>query len=86
MGTGPASGGSHRLGLRLQRLQGYRWRVRVATSNQKAILARASPFPLRVSVQGGLQLSAQERNLEDSIRIILGISLGERIYSFSQNG
>lgn len=52
----------------------------------KSHLGQGVAFPLRVSVQGGLQLSAQERNLEDSIRIILGISLGERIYSFSQNG
>ncbi|MDA0672954.1 MAG: GPW/gp25 family protein [Cyanobacteria bacterium] len=43
-------------------------------------LGQGVAFPLRVSVQGGLQLSARERNLEDSIRIILGTSLGERIY------
>lgn len=43
-------------------------------------LGQGLAFPLRVSVQGGLQLSARERNLEDSIRIILGTSVGERIY------
>jgi phage baseplate assembly protein W len=46
----------------------------------KSHLGQGVAFPLRVSVQGGLQLSAQEQNLEDSIRIILGTSLGERIY------
>jgi phage baseplate assembly protein W len=43
-------------------------------------LGQGIAFPLRVSMQGGLQLSAQGQNLEDSIRIILGTSLGERIY------
>ena len=37
-------------------------------------------FPLRVNVQGGMPLSQAHKNLEDSIRIILGTSLGERIY------
>ncbi|NJN20542.1 MAG: GPW/gp25 family protein [Leptolyngbya sp. RL_3_1] len=43
-------------------------------------LGQGIAFPLGVTVQGGLKLSATERNLEDSIRIILGTSLGERIY------
>lgn len=37
-------------------------------------------FPLRVNVQGGMPLSQTHQNLEDSIRIILGTGLGERIY------
>jgi len=37
-------------------------------------------LPLRSSVQGGIQLSADEPNIEESIVIILRTSLGERVY------
>ena len=37
-------------------------------------------FPLRLTVQGSLQFSQQFRNLEESIFIILGTRLGERLY------
>lgn len=37
-------------------------------------------FPLRVNVQGGIQLSAAEPNIEESIAIILRTDLGERVY------
>lgn len=37
-------------------------------------------FPLRVNVQGGVQLSAVEPNIEESIIIILRTDLGERVY------
>lgn len=37
-------------------------------------------FPLRVNVQGGVQLSANEPNIEESILIILRTDLGERVY------
>lgn len=37
-------------------------------------------FPLRVNVQGSLQLSQAERNVEESIRLILLTNLGERVY------
>ena len=37
-------------------------------------------FPLRINVQGSLQLSADTPNLEESIRIILGTRPGERVY------
>lgn len=36
--------------------------------------------PLRVTVQGGIQLSAAEPNIEESIVCILRTSLGERVY------
>jgi len=36
--------------------------------------------PLRVTVQGGIQLSAAEPNLEESIVIILRTGIGERVY------
>ncbi|MFE4106147.1 GPW/gp25 family protein [Almyronema epifaneia] len=45
-----------------------------------AFLGQGLSFPLQVSVQGGLQLNATYRNIEDSIGIILRTSLGERIY------
>ncbi len=37
-------------------------------------------FPIRLNVQGSLQLSTDSPNLEESIYIILGTKLGERVY------
>ncbi len=37
-------------------------------------------FPIRVNVQGSLQLSTDTPNIEESIQIILGTRLGERVY------
>ena len=37
-------------------------------------------FPLRVNIQGGIQLSAAEPNIEESIIIILRTNLNERVY------
>ncbi|BAY81543.1 GPW / gp25 family protein [Calothrix parasitica NIES-267] len=37
-------------------------------------------FPLDLSVQGGIQLSSEITNLEESILIILRTDLGERVY------
>ncbi len=37
-------------------------------------------FPSRINVQGGVQLSADEPNIEESIMVILRTSLGERVY------
>ena len=37
-------------------------------------------FPLRVNIQGGIQLSAAEPNIEESIIIILRTDLSERVY------
>lgn len=37
-------------------------------------------FPARVSVQGGLQLSASLTNIEESIYLILRTNIGERLY------
>lgn len=36
--------------------------------------------PLQISVQGGIQLSTQTPNIEESIFIILRTDLGERVY------
>lgn len=37
-------------------------------------------FPVQVNVQGGIQFSAAEPNIEESITIILRTDLGERVY------
>ncbi len=37
-------------------------------------------FPLKMSLQGQIQVSQQSQNLEESIRIILQTNLGERVY------
>lgn len=51
------------------------------TNNQaRAYLGKGLSFPLGMNIQGTLQLSAQERNIEESIGIILGTKLGERVY------
>ncbi|MBD1806692.1 MAG: GPW/gp25 family protein [Symplocastrum torsivum CPER-KK1] len=47
---------------------------------KNAYLGQGIAFPLRVTVQGSLQLSATARNIEESILIILRTNLGERIY------
>lgn len=37
-------------------------------------------FPVRTTVQGGLQLSAADQNLVESIRVLLRTRIGERVY------
>ena len=37
-------------------------------------------FPLKTNLSGGLQISQESRNLEESIHLILRTSLGERLY------
>ncbi|MEM6253155.1 MAG: GPW/gp25 family protein [Cyanobacteria bacterium P01_D01_bin.156] len=44
------------------------------------ILGQGWGFPFRLTLQGGVQLSEGDRNLEESIRIILSTRLGERVY------
>ncbi len=46
----------------------------------QAHLGQGWAFPLRVTVQGGVQISATTRNIEESIQIILRTQLGERVY------
>lgn len=43
-------------------------------------LGQGLGFPLRINVQGGVQLTVAERNIEDSIAIILRTVPGERVY------
>ena len=48
--------------------------------NSREYLGTGLSFPLRSNLQGNLQLSTTDRNIEESIRIILGTKLGERVY------
>jgi uncharacterized protein len=48
--------------------------------NQNRHLGTGWSFPLRVNVQGGLQLSTGDRNIEESMMLILRTDLGERVY------
>lgn len=43
-------------------------------------IGKGISFPLKTNVQGSLQLSAEEQNLEECIHLILRTSLGERVY------
>lgn len=37
-------------------------------------------FPIAIDIRGSLKTSAEARNIEESIRIILGTKIGERVY------
>ncbi|HBB31838.1 MAG TPA: baseplate protein [Cyanobacteria bacterium UBA8803] len=51
------------------------------TNNQnRPHLGTGLAFPLRANLQGSPQLSSDLRNIEESIGIILGTKLGERVY------
>lgn len=51
------------------------------TNNQpRSYLGRGLSFPLRGNLQGSLQLSSDIRNIEESIGLILGTKVGERVY------
>ncbi len=43
-------------------------------------LGKGWASPLRVNLQGSIQLSSAERNIEESIWLILRTDLGERVY------
>jgi phage baseplate assembly protein W len=45
-----------------------------------AHLGQGWAFPVRTTVQGGLQLSAADQNLMESIRVLLRTRIGERVY------
>ncbi|MEP6519601.1 GPW/gp25 family protein [Microcoleus vaginatus] len=47
---------------------------------QKDYIGAGLGFPLKVNVQGGIQLSTGTPNIEESIVIILRTDLGERVY------
>jgi hypothetical protein len=46
---------------------------------KKSFLGRGIAFPVTVTPQGGLALSELEKNIEQSILIILGTAPGERV-------
>jgi uncharacterized protein len=48
--------------------------------NNQAYIGEGWAFPLGVSVQGNLQISSINQNIEESMRIILQTRLGERVY------
>ena len=47
---------------------------------QAAIVGKGIAFPLKVSLQSTIYLSADIINIEESIRIILNTKIGERVY------
>jgi uncharacterized protein len=49
-------------------------------NRERNILGTGLSFPLRISPQGTVQLSSDELNIEESIRIILRTEPGERVY------
>ncbi len=49
-------------------------------NQHKAYLGSGWASPLRVNVQGSIPLSSAERNIEESIWLILRTDLGERVY------
>jgi uncharacterized protein len=50
------------------------------TNTQTNYIGAGFAFPIDVNVQGSIQLSNNTPNLEESITIILGTKLGERLY------
>jgi uncharacterized protein len=52
----------------------------ISQDRQKAYLGTGWASPLRVNLQGSIQLSSAERNIEESIWLILRTDLGERVY------
>ena len=48
--------------------------------NIRDLIGRSIAYPLRRTVQGGITLSGEYQNLEESIRIILKTNIGERVY------
>jgi uncharacterized protein len=49
-------------------------------TSDRSHLGTGLAFPLRISSQGAVQLSAEDLNIEESIWIILRTDLGERVY------
>lgn len=47
---------------------------------EQSHLGEGIAFPLRLTMQGNLQLSPGDRNIEESIQIILRTQPGERVY------
>lgn len=52
----------------------------ISQNQQNAYLGAGWSSPLRVNVQGSIQLSSAQQNIEESIWLILRTDLGERVY------
>ena len=50
------------------------------SQKRRDLLGEGWGFPMRLTKQGSFQLSQDYRNLEESIVIILGTRIGERLY------
>ncbi len=46
---------------------------------KKSFLGRGIAFPVRLDARGNVALSEYEQNIEESIHIILGTAIGERV-------
>lgn len=53
---------------------------KIGQYQENAHLGKGWASPLGVNVQGNIQLSSTERNVEESIYVILRTKLGERLY------
>lgn len=51
-----------------------------AKQHPQEVLGRGWGFPLKMTLQGGFQLSENTRSVDESIATILGTRLGERVY------
>lgn len=49
-------------------------------TQERPYLGTGWSFPLRMSLQGGMQLSSEAKKVEESIWIILRTGVGERVY------
>lgn len=65
--------------LRLK-CKGLKYNMPSANGSQNDYIGAGFAFPVMLNVQGSVQLSTDTPNLEESIRIILGTKLGERVY------
>lgn len=52
----------------------------LGTNRDEDYIGAGFAFPVHLNVQGSVQLSTGTPNLEESIKIILGTKLGERVY------
>jgi len=46
---------------------------------RKSFLGKGWSFPLRVSGAGGIEMAEERQSIEQSIRVILGTAVGERV-------
>ena len=54
--------------------------VKTTNRQQSPYIGTGWAFPLQINLQGIFQLSSSQQNIKESIAIILGTKLGERVY------